>query len=186
MLLRRTPVALAGAVVLGLVYLVFALLWLPRVVGYPRMIGTWLGFCEELALALGAGVVLAASLGMRVAVRVGQVVFGLCVVSFGLAHLMAVKETAAMVPKWVPPGQHFWAVATGVAHLLAGLAIAVGVQRVLAGRLLAAMLLIFEVLVWVPMLVEQPHLQIMWAGNALTLAMAGAAWMVGDGVGETR
>jgi hypothetical protein len=45
------------------------------------------------------------------------------------------------------------------------------------------MLVVFDVAVWVPMLIAQPHLQIMWAGNALTLAMAGAAWIAGEAQG---
>jgi hypothetical protein len=44
-----------------------------------------------------------------------------------------------MVPKWIPPGQHFWAVATGVAFLLASAAILSGVLAVLAARLLTVM-----------------------------------------------
>ena len=38
---------------------------------------------------------------------------GACVAVFGVAHFLAVKETAGMVPKWIPPGQMFWARATG-------------------------------------------------------------------------
>lgn len=49
---RRT--ARAGLLTLALLYQVFALLWLPRVVGYPGIFGTWAGFAEELALVVAA------------------------------------------------------------------------------------------------------------------------------------
>ena len=51
---RRT--APAGVLVLAVLYSIFALLWLPRVLGFPRMIGTWLGFAEEFALVAAAAV----------------------------------------------------------------------------------------------------------------------------------
>jgi uncharacterized membrane protein YphA (DoxX/SURF4 family) len=182
---RRT--AQAGAVVLTILYFIFALLWLPRVIGYPRMIGTWLGFAEELALAV-AGLVAFASLAPRDTawgVRVGHAgcfLFGLCVITFGLAHFMAPVETAGMVPKWIPPGQHFWAVATGVAHVCAGVAILSGILAVVAARMLTLMLVVFGALVWVPLLLGAPRGHMTWAGNAINLAMVGAAWVVADSI----
>src|SRR5690242_2918821 len=54
---RRT--AQAGAVILGVLYVIFALLWLPRVIGFPRIYGTWGGLFEELAPAPAALIVYA-------------------------------------------------------------------------------------------------------------------------------
>ena len=122
---------------------------------------------------------------MRWAVRkiqIGRSLFGLCVVVFGLAHFLALRETAAMVPSWIPPGQHFWALATGVAHLLAGVAILTGILAGLASRLFTAMLLSFGVLVWIPSVFAHPDAHMMWAGNAINLALAGAAWVVADSI----
>jgi uncharacterized membrane protein YphA (DoxX/SURF4 family) len=180
---RRT--AQAGVVVLIILYLMAALLWLPRVVGFPRMIGTWLGFAEQFALVV-AGVmtygVLAAD-DPRWAIRRAQIsrfLFGMCAITFGLAHFLALSETASMVPAWLPPGQRFWAIATGTAHLLAGIAILSGILAALAARLLTAMIIGFGVLVWAPSLVAHPGEHMVWAGNAINLALAGAAWMVAD------
>lgn len=78
--------ARVGFLVPAVLYFIFAVLWLPRVVGYPQLFGTWGGMPEEMSPA------------------------------------------AAMVPKWLPPGQTFWALATGVAHLLAGPAVLAGVM----------------------------------------------------------
>ena len=44
-----------------------------------------------------------------------------------------------MLPQWLPPTQEFWAYATGVAHIAAGLAILTGVQARPAAILLTAM-----------------------------------------------
>jgi len=183
--------AASGLLVLAILYFLFALLWLPRVVGYPHIFGTWAGFLEEFALVAAALVVYASlpphdSRGSVRAARVGRLAFGVCAVSFGLSHFFAVPQTAAMVPAWIPPGQRFWAVATGVAHLLAGVAILSGVLDVLASRLLTVMLAAFGALVWAPALLAQPREHMVWAGNAINLALTGAAWAVADSMAGRR
>jgi uncharacterized membrane protein len=189
--MQRRQTAQAGVLVLTILYFMSALLWLPRVIGFPRMIGTWLGFAEQFALVV-AGAVAYASLappdvwwGIR-KVKVGRFLFGLCVVVFALAHFMALKETTGMVPKWIPPGQRFWAIATGVAHLLAGVAILTGIMDALASRLFTAMLITFGVLVWFPLLFTPTDAHMVWGGNAINLALAGAAWIISDSIYDSK
>lgn len=188
--IQRRPTAQTGVLLLTILYFMSALLWLPRVIGYPQMIGTWLGFAEQFAL-VAAGVVGYASLAPPGApwkvktVRVSRLLFGLCVVVFALAHFLALKETAGMVPKWIPPGQRFWAIATGMAHLLAGIAILTGILAGTAARLFTAMLLGFGVLVWLPSLFGPGDAHVMWGGNAINLALAGAAWIISDSIHES-
>jgi uncharacterized membrane protein YphA (DoxX/SURF4 family) len=178
-------IASFGFPVLAILYSMAALLWLPRVIGFPRMIGTWLGFAEELTLVLAA-VIGYASLAPRNSAwalrttQVARILFGLCLVVFALAHLLAIPETAAFVPKWIPPSQRFWAIATGIAHLLAGLAILSGVQARLAAFLFTAMILSFGVLIWLPTLFAHPEIHLNWAANCVNLAIAAAAWIVAD------
>jgi uncharacterized membrane protein YphA (DoxX/SURF4 family) len=99
---------------------------------------------------------------------------------------LSLQETINMVPKWIPPSQRFWALATGIGHLLAGIAIVTGIQAVLAGRLLTAMILGFGSFVWVPAVVATPKAHLAWAGNAINLAVAGAAWIVADAIASRR
>jgi uncharacterized membrane protein YphA (DoxX/SURF4 family) len=80
----------------------------------------------------------------------------------------------------------FWAVATGVAHLLAGIAILSGVLDVIASRLLTAMLVVFGALVWMPALFAQPREHMVWAANSINLALIGAAWAVADSIASRR
>lgn len=181
----------AGLLVLAILYFIFALLWLPRVVGYPHIFATWGGFLEEMALVAAAVVVYASlaphdSAGPSRTARVGRLSFGVCVLSFGLGHFFAIPQTAEMVPGWIPPGQRFWALATGVAHLLAGVSILAGVLDVLGSRLLTLMLATFSALVWAPALFTQPREHVVWAGNAINLALVGAAWVVADSIASHR
>jgi uncharacterized membrane protein YphA (DoxX/SURF4 family) len=181
----------AGLLVLAILYFIFALLWLPRVIGFPQLFGTWAGFLEEFALVAAASVVYSSllprdSTGSHRAARIGRLSFGVCVLSFGLSHFFAIPQTAEMVPGWIPPGQYFWAVATGIAHLLAGVAILSGVLDVLGSRLLTLMLATFGALVWAPALYAQPREHMVWAGNAMNLALTGAAWAVADSIASRR
>jgi hypothetical protein len=45
-----------------------------------------------------------------------------------------------------------------------------------------AMMLGFGALVWAPALFAKPGDHITWAGNAITLALAGAAWVIADSI----
>lgn len=174
-----------GLLVLAFVYMIFAAFWLPRVILLPRIAGTWSGFAEQFCLVVAAMMAFVAlsdsdARSRAPALLVGRVLFGLCAISFGVVHFEALKQTADMVPSWLPPNQRFWAGATGVAHLLAGVAIATGIRATLAARLLTAMFVGFGLLVWLPSLVAQPLVHRVWGGNAMNLAAAGAAWIVAD------
>lgn len=186
---RRT--AAMGFLGLASLHLISTLGWIPRVMGNPRIYGVWNGISEQLSL-VAAGVVGFATLASLPyetkarTIQIGTIVFGICVVSFAFGHFTAIPETAGFVPKWVPGGQMFWAWATGVFHLLAGLAILSGVQAVLASRLLVVMMLGFGAFVWVPMLLAKSSEHFRWAGTAITLALAAAAWVVSDSIAARR
>jgi hypothetical protein len=69
-----------------------------------------------------------------------------------------------------------------VFHIAAGLAILLDVRAVLAARLFTAMLICFGLLVWAPKLVKDPHVHMVWAGNAINLTLIGAAWLMADAI----
>jgi len=174
-----------GSLALAVLFMPYAWLWLRRVIGFPGVIGTWSGLGEELALVT-AGLMAYERYGgrgktwARWMAQVCRVLFALSFVSLALVHWMALKETASFVPKWIPPGQKFWAIATGVFHFMAALAIANGVMGKLGARLLAAMITVFGLTIWLPALVRGPHDHFVWCANAQNLALLGAAWVVGD------
>jgi len=92
---------------------------------------------------------------------------------FGLAHLVGIHVFASSVPQWMPFG-NFWAVLTGIAFFLAGSAICSGIMDVLAARLLAVMLLLFEGLVEIPPVFIRPHNQGAWGAVVCNLVAVGA------------
>jgi uncharacterized membrane protein YphA (DoxX/SURF4 family) len=182
--------ARAGALALGTIYLIFALLWVPFIVANPQTYDGWGNFFEQFSLVSGALIVYGTAGGndserARRVARVGYICFGICVVSFTLEQLIYLHGTASFVPKWIPPGQMFWAVSTTIALALAAIALLSGRSALLAARLLTVMLIGFGVLVWLPTPFADPHKLINWAGNAQNLAITGAAWIVADFLGQT-
>lgn len=173
----------AGAIVLGVVYLTFASLWIPFIVATPLVYDRWGNFFEQFSLVSGALIVFASTVGddrSAAIAKMGYIFFGVCVVSFTLEQLIYLAGTASFVPKWIPPGQMFWAVTTTIAFAVAVVALLSGRSALLASRLLTAMILLFGLLIWLPALFAKPHAMISWAGNAENLAIAGSAWIVAD------
>lgn len=185
---RRT--AQVAAPMLTILYAVFASLWVPRILASPQVYDVWGNFFEEFSLVI-AGTVICLWLAPRDPVWAGRRsltnrLYGICVISFALEHIFYISGTASFVPKWIPPGQLFWAIATAAFFLLAAVAILSGILAGLASRLLAAMIVSFEVLVWAPRLFTAPHEHFSWAGNTICLALAGAAWVVADSISELQ
>ncbi len=182
--------ARAGAYALGSIYLSFALLWVPHIVAEPRVFDRWGNFFEQFSLLSGALIAYALSPSdserPATAARMGYLFFGICVVSFTTEQLLYLSGTASFVPKWIPPGQMFWAITTTIAFALAAIALLSGRSALLASRLLTAMIIGFGLLVWLPTLFADPHKLFNWAGNAQNLAIAGAAWIVADFLSQKR
>src|SRR5471030_3490994 len=134
---RRTAAWGAGALTAYYAIVVVILMNGRVVLAHYAEFGAYSGAAEQLAIAAGGLIVYAASAKIDAALaarltRLGQLAFGLCALIFGGAHFFYMNLTAPLVPKWLPPGQEFWAYATGVGHFAAGVAILTGVQARLA------------------------------------------------------
>ena len=145
----------------------------------------------QLAITAGGLIVYAnsakidATLARRLT-HVGQRALGVCALIFGTAHFVYLNLTAPLVPNWLPPTQAFWAYATGVAHMAAGIALLTGIQGRLAAILLTIMFVSFTVLVHVPMLLATPSNPWIWNENAINIALIGAAWVVADSLASPK
>ncbi|HWA90568.1 MAG TPA: hypothetical protein VG889_11060 [Rhizomicrobium sp.] len=185
MQVRRTVVWAAAALALYYTLIVFVLMNGRVIFANYAVFGAYSGAAEPLAIAAGAWIVTAMSAELDAAraallARIARFAFGICAVLFGLAHFAYMEYTAPLVPAWLPPGQVFWGYATGVFHILGGLAILGGVQARLAAHLLAAMYAAFLPLVFVPVLVSETASAFRWTECATTIALVGTAWIVAD------
>jgi uncharacterized membrane protein len=187
----------AGAAALAILYGIFILFPLPRFYTAPHYVGynaaVYIGVmssvCQQIILCVAATIVwqLAAhgALSRRVDL-LARWTFGLCSIDFGLTHLTGIRFANPFVPTWMPLGATFWTVLTGIAFVLAGIAIISGVLDVLAAWLLGLMLLVFSLLVLTPPIFASPHHHVPWGANAYNLTAVGAAWIVAHWLASRR
>jgi len=174
-----------ASVVLGIVYLCFSLACIPDIIVaanvYEKYGGSFFLFLSLFwgALALYTATEVNAA---RAAVfgRLARLGLGVCAISFTLGQALLLHDTASAVPKWIPPGQMFWAVLTTIAFALAAITILVNRHARLAMRMMVLMVGLFGLLVWVPLLIAHPEAHFNWSECAETFLVAGAAWMVAD------
>ena len=181
--------AKAGAVVLAAVFLVFAAQCVPGILAAPKIYNSWGNFFEQFSLVTGAALVYArfsSAWSQETRNRIGRILLSICTASFTLEQAFYLAPTATLVPKWLPPTQMFWAIATTVFFSLAALALLANRMALLAARLLTMMLVLFGLIVWIPLLLKGPHSHTNWSETAETFAIAGTAWILADLLGESR
>lgn len=163
-----------AAIALALLFGAFALFWFMEALHAPKVENYWSGIAEQLVLVLAAAALALqddrSPAGLSHAITIS---LGICLLLFGITHFVYLRETAALVPHWIPGSRRVWAVATGLGHC-AGLAILTGGPKRLAALMLAIMFALFELLVWLPMLVDSPNKHQVLGGNIMNLALTGA------------
>jgi hypothetical protein len=185
-LIQFRRIAKAGALLLAGAYFVSALLCVPQIVTAPQIYNSWGNFFEQFSLFTGAALVCASLAPLwspAALIRIGRILLGICVVSFALEQVFYLGPTSALVPKWIPPSQMFWAITTTVLFALAALALLANQKALLAARLLTAMMVGFGLLVWIPLVISHPHDHGNLSETAETFAIAGAVWILADLLG---
>jgi uncharacterized membrane protein len=174
--------ARVASIVLGIVYVLFSVACVPGIIAAPTIFAQYDSFFEQFCLVCGAiavyGTTKTSAARSTTLGRVVRLGLGLCATSFTLAQIIYFRETARLVPTWIPPNQTFWAIFTTIAFGLAALAMLINRQARLAIRLMALMTGLFGVLVWVPLLIAHPEAHLNWSEFALTFLITGAAWSV--------
>jgi uncharacterized membrane protein len=184
-----------GAAASGIAYLVFAALWLARYSAAVQafglridvLFGVTFGVAQQIMLIAPAAIVYASntssaspdSLLQKRAAIAARWMLGLPPVIFGSFHLIGLRVFATIVPHWMGFGS-FWAVLTGIAFFLAGIAICSGIMDVVAARLLGLMLLLFEGFVEIPPIFSRLHDERTWGAAAYNVTAIGACWIFAE------
>jgi len=188
-LLSRRTAATAAGVLLGYLLLWFVSFRVTGVIRAPAAQDSWSGAGETLVYVAGAWVLharfatrrgrerlafAAGESGMRIAKRL----YGLALVPFGVAHFTDLRETASLVPAWLPAHVAL-AYLTGSAFLAAALAIIVGWQARWAATLSTLQMGLFTLLVWAPIVAAGPD-PLQWSEFVISWTLTAGAWVVAD------
>ncbi|MGH7022456.1 MAG: DoxX family membrane protein [Caulobacteraceae bacterium] len=157
----------------------------------PAVWGGWQAVAESTAMALGGVLAFTQTRavgGKRAAAiaRIARLVFGVCLLIFGVSHFVYAKYTASLVPAWLPPSRMFWTWLTGAAQIAAGLAILSAIRARLAAVMLTAMYVVFGLLVQLPSVIAHPSSHDNWAENGINLLLIGAAWCLADSLARGK
>ena len=181
-----------GAAALVFVFAaVLMALELPHAVMKPTVWVEWQAIAEIVVMALGGVLAYVGTSDVNescaaATAQIARLVFGMCLLVFGVSHFVYAKFTASLVPIWLPPSQLTWTYVTGVAQIAAGLAMASGIKARLAAILLTVMYAIFGALAQLPTIIADPSSHDNWAENAVNLILLGAAWSLVDSLSKSK
>jgi uncharacterized membrane protein len=172
--------------------IVWMFLKVPGLVVAPQMEAVWLGF-GELAVLMTGGWILFVRLAAlpetsplrfvtgENGIRLARLLFAVSLIPIGLSHIVYVKQTAELVPAWLPYREG-WAYLTGAGQIASGLGVLFSILPRVAATAEAGMISLFTLLVWAPAIVAAPKARLPWTAFFISWAIASAAWVVAQNI----
>jgi uncharacterized membrane protein len=172
--------------------IIWSLLKVPALVVAPKIEAVWLGFGELIVLLTGEWVLFAklaelregsplTSLTGASGIRIARILFAVSLLPIGLSHLIYVKQTAELVPAWLPYPIG-WAYLTGAGQIACGLGVLFSILPRVAATAEAVMISLFTLLVWAPAILAAPRTRLPWTAFFISWVIASAAWVVAQNI----
>jgi uncharacterized membrane protein len=174
--------------------IVWALLKVPALVVAPQIEGVWLGLGELVMLLAGGWTLFAVFAELpeesvlkfasgEKGIRIARILFAIWVIPVGLSHVFYVKETATLVPAWLP-FKTFWAYLTGIGHMASGIGVLFSILPGVAAWAEAGMLSVITLLVWAPAVLAAPKTRLPWTAFFISWAITAAVFVVAANIGR--
>jgi len=172
--------------------IIWLLLKVPALVVAPQIEAVWLGFGELAVLLAGGWTLFAVLAGLQErspfafasgenGIRLARILFAVSLIPIGLSHLIYVKETASLVPAWLP-FRVGWAYLTGVGQIACGIGVLFSIYPRIAASVEAGMISLFAILVWGPAILAAPKTRLPWTAFFISWAIAAGAWVVANNI----
>src|SRR3984893_3362412 len=172
--------------------IVWLLLKVPALVVAPQMEAVCVGFGELAVLLAGGWTLFAVLAGLRErsilafttgekGIRIARILFAVSLIPIGLSHLVYVKETANLVPAWLP-FREGWAYLTGVGQIACGTGVLFSIYPRMAATAEAGMLILFTLLVWGPAILAAPKTRLPWTAFFISGGIRAGAWVVPNNI----
>jgi uncharacterized membrane protein len=176
--------------------IIWLLLKVPALAVAPQIEAVWLGFGEIAVLMAGGWVLFASLAGLREdsplafatgekGIRLARMLVAVSLIPIGLSHIVYVKQTAELVPAWLPY-RVGWAYLTGAGQIACGLGVLFSIFPRIAARAEAGMISLFTLLVWGPAILAAPRARLPWTAFFISWAIASAAWVVSQNIAPKR
>jgi uncharacterized membrane protein len=118
-------------------------------------------------------------------IRLARILFAVSLLPIGLSHLVYVKQTAELVPAWLPY-RVGWAYVTGIGQIACGLGVLFSIFPRMAARTEAGMISLFTLLVWGPAILAARKTRLPWTAFFISWAIASAAWVVAQNIAHEQ
>jgi uncharacterized membrane protein len=118
-------------------------------------------------------------------IRAARILFAVSLIPIGLSHLVYVKQTADLVPTWLPY-RTGWAYLTGVGQIACGIGVLFSIYPRVTAVAEAGMLSLFTLLVWGPAILAAPAKRLPWTAFFISWVIAAGAWLVAANVVSKR
>ena len=182
-------VALTGAIIIGTTFLILFLFpHLPKLLSNVTDPGEWTVAAETLALCCGAFIV-ASVLAVKnhstiklnsllsKALKLAPYVFALSLIVFAVQHYLYAKFISAIVPSWMPAPM-FLSYLVMIVFIITSFSILFNIQRRNSALVFGSMFLIMFLILHIPRVINNPHLETEWTSMFIALAMSGIGFML--------